>query len=144
MTDCNRALTPMVPGVRLTKDGPSFAPAGKDDEPVDATVYRELVGSLLYATTCTRPDIAVAVREGGTVHVQPNQAPLDCRQACAALPQGHCRCWVDLLRQCIGNCAGSIHRFGDWAADEDTRRSTTGYAFVLGGAAVKWKSKRQM
>eukprot|EP00983_Pelagomonas_calceolata_P068780 1150072-Pelagomonas_calceolata.AAC.1 len=43
---------PMAPGVQLTKEGD---PMGED------TPYRQLVGSLLYVSTCTRPDIACAV-----------------------------------------------------------------------------------
>jgi hypothetical protein len=31
----------------------------------------------------------------------------------------------------------------DWAADRDTRRSTTGFVFMLAGAAVSWKSRLQ-
>ena len=31
----------------------------------------------------------------------------------------------------------------DWANDMDTRRSTTGYVFMLGGGAVSWRSRRQ-
>ena len=31
----------------------------------------------------------------------------------------------------------------DYAGDEDTRRSTTAYVFMLGGAAVSWASKLQ-
>jgi len=31
----------------------------------------------------------------------------------------------------------------DYAGDVDTRRSTTGYVFLLGGAIISWSSKRQ-
>ena len=31
----------------------------------------------------------------------------------------------------------------DWARDINTRQSTTGYVFVLGGAAISWKSRHQ-
>ena len=32
----------------------------------------------------------------------------------------------------------------DWAGDHDTRRSTSGYVFRVGGATINWCSKRQM
>ena len=31
----------------------------------------------------------------------------------------------------------------DWAGDKDTRRSTSGYCFLLAGAVVSWASKKQ-
>lgn len=31
----------------------------------------------------------------------------------------------------------------DWAGDESTRRSTTGYALIFQGAPVSWNSRRQ-
>ena len=31
----------------------------------------------------------------------------------------------------------------DWAGDIDSRRSTGGYVFILGNAAISWKTKRQ-
>jgi len=31
----------------------------------------------------------------------------------------------------------------DWAGNFDDRKSTSGYAFMLGGSAISWKSKKQ-
>ena len=31
----------------------------------------------------------------------------------------------------------------DWASDKDERKSTSGYAFTLGGGAISWCSKKQ-
>jgi len=31
----------------------------------------------------------------------------------------------------------------DWAGDHETRRSTTGFTFIFGGAAVSWGSNLQ-
>ena len=31
----------------------------------------------------------------------------------------------------------------DWASDKDERKSTTGYALLLNGAAISWCSKKQ-
>ena len=32
----------------------------------------------------------------------------------------------------------------DWGGNREDRQSTTGYVFMLGGAAVSWKSKLQL
>ncbi|MCO5575579.1 hypothetical protein L7F22_029381 [Adiantum nelumboides] len=37
----------------------------------------------------------------------------------------------------------SIMKIPDMAGDKDTRRSTTGYVFTIGGLAVSWASKLQ-
>ena len=52
MENCNPVSTPMVLGMKLTKD--DGAPC------VDGRMYRSLIGSLLYLTS-TRPDIVFAV-----------------------------------------------------------------------------------
>lgn len=35
------------------------------------------------------------------------------------------------------------HCDADWAGDRNTRRSTTGYVFMLAGGAISWKSRLQ-
>ena len=52
MIDCKLMSTPMDPNVRLQED------EGKDLD--DVTMYRQLVGSLIYLTL-TRPDISYSV-----------------------------------------------------------------------------------
>jgi len=38
-----------------------------------------------------------------------------------------------------------LHGFSgtDWAGDKETRRSTSGYCFILAGGVISWGSKKQ-
>ena len=65
MADCKPLSTPMEKNIKLTLDDSSTL--------VDATLYRKLVGSLIYATT-TRPNIAFAVGVLSRFIQQPRQA----------------------------------------------------------------------
>jgi hypothetical protein len=48
-------------------------------------------------------------------------------------------CWL------MGNTTDGLlgHCDADYAGDIDTRRSTTGYVFMMNGGAISWSSKRQ-
>src|SRR5713226_2330830 len=52
MMDCKAMATPMASNLKLLSDASS--------ETVDATMYRQMIGSLMYLTN-TRPDICFAV-----------------------------------------------------------------------------------
>jgi hypothetical protein len=52
MNDCNPVSTPAECGTKLHKD--------LDGQKVDSTLYKQIVGSLMYLTT-TRPDIMYSV-----------------------------------------------------------------------------------
>ncbi|KAL6334508.1 hypothetical protein AAG906_016061 [Vitis piasezkii] len=58
---------------------------------------------------------------------------------------GHVKCRIDygLLYKKGEDCKLVSYYDADYAGDHDTRRSTTGYVFMLGSRAISWCSKRQ-
>ena len=60
MMDCNALATPMVSNLKLLSNASS--------ETVDATMYRQMIGSLMYLTN-TRPYICFAVNTLRHVHL---------------------------------------------------------------------------
>jgi hypothetical protein len=104
--------------------------------------YAQLVGSILYAATITRPDLAYP-------------ASVLCRYI-SKWSLDHWRAAKHLLRYIRGtsdlcltfDASGSKRVIlgwadADWGGCLDTRRSTTGYVFSTYGGIVAWKSKRQ-
>ncbi len=67
MEDCKLVGTPMVTGCKLSKDDKI--------EDVDQTMYRSMIGSLLYATR-TRPNIMHAVCQVGRFQASPKNTHL--------------------------------------------------------------------
>ena len=133
MCDGKTRSIPLSQSIKLSKD---------EGEPLDKTKYpySELVGSLMYLSVCTRPDIAYAasalaryMSNPTTVHWQAAKGVL--RYLASTPDWGITFGGGDL--NLIGYCDA------DYAGDIDSRRSTTGYAFILNGGGISWQSKRQ-
>ena len=102
--------------------------------------FRSLIGSLMYAAVCTRPDITYHVIALARHMQEPaeshwNAAKRILRYLKGTRDQGltYGKGSTDLIGYCDS----------DWAGDVATRRSTTGYCFLIAGAAVSWTSKLQ-
>ena len=107
----------------------------------DYTLYRQLVGSLIYLTV-TRPDISYAI------HVV--------SQFMAAPRSPHYAVVLRILRYLKGTIFDGLHfssyssltlqaySDADWAGDPTDRRSTTGYCFFLGDSLISWRSKKHI
>jgi len=123
---------PMAPGVQLTKEGD---PLGED------TPYRQLVGSLLYVSTCTRPDIAFAVGALARHMSAPTQEHWVTAKGVVRYLTGTAEHGIMFK----GGVKGGVKAWSDadYGGDLDTRRSTTGFVFVTAGGAVSWMSKLQ-
>ncbi|GIL60632.1 hypothetical protein Vafri_15174 [Volvox africanus] len=104
--------------------------------------YSELIGSLLYISGCTRPDISQAVGVL-TRHM-------------AKPAKEHWKAAKEVVRYLLGTADFGLAFGGERAAEGllgfcdadhagcvDTRRSTTGYVFSVHGCAVSWASKLQ-
>ena len=101
--------------------------------------YVEAIGNLMYAMLCTRPDICFAVRMVSRYQSDP-------RPAHSAVVKR-----IFLYLQGTTDFALCFHRGDlrlkgysdvDWVGDRDEHKSTSSYAFILGGGALSWCSKK--
>jgi len=129
MAECNPIGTPLEVGLQLVK-------ADKSD---DTLPYREAVGSLMYLMVRTRPDLAFAIGKlsrfvscYGKEHWAAIKHVL--RYVKGSMDKG-------LVFDKNSSCVLRGFSDADWAGDHETRRSTTGFTFIFGGAAVSWGSK---
>ena len=132
MLECKPISTPMEPNAKMCEH------EGKDLK--DATMYRQLVGSLLYLTL-TRPDISYAVGVMSRYMQNPKKPHLEVVRRILR----HVKSTIDygLLYKKGEDCKLVGYCDADYTGDHDTRRSTTGYVFMLGSRAISWCSKRQ-
>jgi hypothetical protein len=140
MKSCGPKSTPQAPGVILTKqDAPRTL---EENAKMSHTPYKEAVGCLLYSSYWTRPDTANATRDVSRM------------MACAG--EAHWQAVKHILRYIQGTQAKGIkykrtgqglaiigYTDASWASDQDDRKSTSGYIFLMAGGPISWSSKRQ-
>jgi hypothetical protein len=103
-------------------------------------VYAEAVGMLMYLATCTRPDLAYSVGVLARYMARPRVEHWRRLKSVVQYLKG-----MTQLGLCYGPDAAEPQGYSDadYAADMDTRRSTTGYVFCFAGGAIAWNSKLQ-
>ena len=113
-------------------------------DPIDSNLnYRELVGSLIYAMTCTRPDLAWAVTKLSQHLADPTQADFTMVKHVFRYIRGTYDYKLTFRKTNDLKLVG--FKDADWASSVEDRRSTSGYCFALNdsGPVVSWKSKKQ-
>lgn len=104
--------------------------------------YREAIGSLLYLSTRTRPDIAHAVGLASRHMEDPNTHNVASvkrifRYLAGTLGEGIC------FKRNSDLSVIKVYCDADYAGDCETRRSTTGYVIMLAEGPISWCSRRQ-
>ncbi|XP_028098760.1 uncharacterized protein LOC114298399 [Camellia sinensis] len=132
MANCNSVTTPVEHGFKLIKD--------HEGRKVDNTLYKQIVGSLMYLTT-TRPDIMHAVSLISRYMENPTQLHLLAAKRIFRYLVGTIN--FGILYRKEGNFGLLGFTDSDYAGDPDDRRSTSGYVFMMGSCVVSWSSKKQ-
>ena len=132
MTDCKPAPTPFLSGVRLEDGG--------DTPLVDSTLYRQLVGSLLYLTH-SRPDLSYAVGAVSRYMQEPHELHWNAAKRILRYVQGTITFGIHYAAGTALNLLGFTD--SDWAGDSIDRKSTSGYSLSLGSGPICWSSTKQ-
>ena len=102
--------------------------------------YASAVGSLMYAILCTRPDICYAV---GIVSRFQSNPGLDHWIAVKHILKYLRRTRNYMLVYSSQDLIPTGYTDSDFQSDKDTRKSTSGSVFTLGGGAIVWRSIKQ-
>lgn len=139
MENCVPIATPMAAGTELHKhDCPKEGSAAQKE--MSRIPYRSVVGSLLYASVCTRPDISLAVSK---VAKFVNNPGLTHWKAVVRIVQylkgtkSHGLLYTKEGKTLLGYSDAS------WGDADNNRKSTTGYLFKHGENLVSWATYMQ-
>lgn len=145
MSSCKSASTPLPAETHLKRATDAEAAAfAEENQP-----YRNGVGSLMYLSQCTRPDIAYAVGVLSQHLDRPSKAHWNAFIHVLRYLSGTKNLFIEYSASTpdlSGNQSWSIpngYSDADWAGDKSTRRSTTGYVFKFLNGALSWKSRLQ-
>ena len=135
MADCKPKLIPCDPSSVNMKDC--------DSELLeDPNIYQQIVGSLIYIMTCTRPDICYPVTKLSQFMKSPTYAHLNLAKHVLRYLKGTMHYNLKYYR------SNTVELYGysdsDWGGSED-RKSISGYNFKLceNSSLISWKSKKQ-
>ncbi|XP_061342600.1 uncharacterized mitochondrial protein AtMg00810-like [Gastrolobium bilobum] len=120
---------------------PSFSATQAQSPPLsDASIYRRLIGRLLYLTT-TRPDITYAVHYLSQFVASPCDHHLTAAHRILRFLKNAPA--TGLFYPSHGSLCIRAFADSDWACCPLTRKSITGFCVFIGDSLVAWRSKKQ-
>lgn len=140
LATASTTATPLPTGQQLSdSDSPS---SNTEIAEMSKVPYLQALGSVMYAMIATRPDIAHSVGVLSRFSANPGRP--------------HWEALKHLIRYLKGTSSLALtyssktstpilsgYSDADFAADTDTRRSTSGYVFCINNTAISWASKKQ-
>lgn len=138
MDDSKPNSTPFIPGIMLHS---GQSPANQYEiKEMENKPYRQVVGSLMFAATVSRPDIMFAVSMVSRFLNNPGVDHWNAAKRIMKYLQGTKDMTIRYKAELIELV---VYSDADFAGDYDTRRSTTGYVSLLANGPVSWCSRRQ-
>jgi hypothetical protein len=142
-----------LPGESIKSPKPILGDATSPpkDEPAEPLtgdrfdLYRQIVGSLLYAANVTRIDISHAVAQLCRFSANSNEYHLKVALNVLAYLKRNNELGLEFGRSATSNQVPilSIYTDASWGSDHTDRKSTTGVIVTFNGDMIKWVSKKQ-
>jgi hypothetical protein len=130
--ECKPMNTPMETKLKLLVDTSS--------ELIDATLYRHIIGSLMYLTN-TRLDICFVMNTLSQFLVELGQVHLVVAKHVMRYLNGTLDCGLNYDGDHDFTLSGYTN--SDWAGSVSDRKSTSGCFFSLGSTMISWQSRKQ-
>jgi hypothetical protein len=139
MENCSASVAPIQKGDKFSL---MQCPQNElERKQMEGIPYASAVGSLMYAQTCTRPDISFAVGMLGRYQSNPGMDHWKAAKKVMRYLQGTKDFMLTFRRSDSLEVTG--YSDSDFAGCIDSRKSTFGYLFMLAGGAISWKSAKQ-
>lgn len=139
MVECCPVSIPCDPNQHLTL---KMCPEAEEEKlKMKNCPFKELVGSLQFLASGTRPDIAHAVNIVSAFSSNPGLAHWTAAKRILRYLKGSKDIKLTYTKDTSKDLVG--YSDADYANDRDTRKSITGYLFTQAGAAVSWTSRKQ-
>lgn len=139
MGNCTPISTPMEHGMQLRAD--TSSDDDYNQQQMSQYPYRSAVGSLMYAMTTTRPDLAFAVSSVSQFLEKPSMLHWQAvKRVLRYLRQ------TAHHRLALGGTTSVVlmgYSDADHGGCKDTRKSVGAFAYKLGIGSVSWRSRRQ-
>jgi hypothetical protein len=132
MGDCKPMTTPMITNLKKL--------SASDSELVDPTLYRQLIGSLMYLVN-TRPNICFVVNTLSQFMVEPRQVHWIAAKHVLRYLHGTMEYGLRYVRGDGVQLQG--YTDSDWAGSAVDRKSTSGCCFNLGSTMISWFNRKQ-
>jgi len=112
-----------------------------DQQCTDRTAYQQIIGSLMYLVTGTRPDLVYIITHLSQFNSSPSITHLTAAKRVLRYLQGmkdrH------LFYPCNNQLKMTAYTDASYGNCLDTRRSFSGYIFQLGNATISWRCRKQ-
>ena len=132
LESCKEVATPLAQNERISKnDGEKLE---------DPSVFRSLVGSLLYLTA-TRPDLMFPAGLLSRFMSSPSSVHMGVAKRVLKYIKGTTN--LGLRYSKTGGVCLIGYADSDWAGSVDDMKSTSGYVFSIGSGAICWNARKQ-
>jgi hypothetical protein len=139
MHESKKGSMPFLHGTQLSKA--QCPTTSKDVEYMNTVPYASAIGSIMYAMTCTRPDVSFALSMSSRYQGNPGVA----HWTAVKNVLKYMRNTKDQLLVYGGDTELKVSGYVDasFQTDKDDRTSQTGWVFLINGGAVSWNSSKQ-